>query len=328
MVDSSLVKMIMPKQLEATVSTGPTTANLGPLFDIGGARLYGKKSGLYMETTGSWKPDKGLTIQSDGKYPLPTGEDNLAHKVAAKIFQEKELEGGLALKFSNYMKPGGLGVSAAGAIAVVEIIDKIYGLNLTNEEKIMYAAAGEPQQHLDNVVPGIIGGIVISSRIEGQALPRYSRIMSPANITPSLIVPLTINKKGGTAEARGAVLDGLVYDRHEAVRLTELSQLMAAGLKEDNFTKVWESIVDYSRWKKSVTFVRNEAGVYQVDVNEVNRRLEQIVGKESIVTPSGAGTALLNLAADPAVAHRSRIAGEKILRDFNKPADVFDTPFY
>ncbi|MBI4452165.1 hypothetical protein HY637_01930 [Candidatus Woesearchaeota archaeon] len=319
--------MIAPKQLEATVITYPTSANLGPLFDIGGARLNGHKSGLYMETTGHWKKEPGLVIESNGKYPVPIDRDNLAHKVAAKIFHEKGLEGGLVLRFSNYMKPGGLGTSGAGAIAVVEIINKVYGLNLTDEEKIMYAAAGETQEHLDNVMPGVIGGIVISSRIQGHALPRYSKIPAPATITPSLIVPLTISKDGGTAQAR-AVLDELTYDRFEAVRLTELSQLMTAGLRENNFRHVWDSINDYSRWSKSVTYVRNVNGVYKVDVYDVNRRLEQIVGREAIVTPSGAGTALLILAADHAVALRSRIAGEKIFRDFNKPAAVFETPFF
>lgn len=318
--------MIGPTQQNTTVVTYPTAANLGPLFDIGGARLNGVKSGLYMETQGSWKKEPGFSLENSGRYPLHN-EDRLTDKVVAAMFREKELEGGLHVVIKNNMKPGGLGVSGARAIAIVEVINNLYRLNLTEQEKIRYASLGEPDEHLDNVVPGIIGGIVISSRINGQPLPRYSRIPTPATITPSLIVPLTIVKEGGTAKAR-EVLDGLNYNWREWVRLTELSQLMAAGLREDDFRKVWESINDYSRWEKSVTYARNAEDVYQVDVHDLNMRLEQIVGKEAIFTPSGAGTAWLGLAADPAVAHRQRIAAERIFREINKSADVFETPFH
>ncbi len=302
----------------------PTTANLGPLFDVGGARLNGGESGLCMIVEGSIKKDSGLSIESSGDYPLHN-DDKLVDNVVENIFQERGLKGSLHIAIRNNMKPGGLGVSGARAVAIIEIINQLYDLNLTEEEKILYASFGEPNQHLDNVVPGVVGGIVVSSRVAYAQLPYYSRLRIPQNITPSLVVPLDLYKSGGTAQARK--FGDLNFSLNEVVKATELSGLMIAGINEDDFGKVRASINDYSAWEKSVTYIRN-VKVYGIDVLDLNRRLAKAVGAHAVVTPSGAGPAMLILSSDPAVALRARIAAEKIYREYHHESKGFDVSFF
>src|SRR3989338_3877306 len=164
----------MPDQ--ATIQTYATSANLGPLFDRAGAKL----DGLYMATTGQLTTAPGLSIvRSDGAYPVPTDETNLAHKVAGRIFDDYKIRDGLALSLTNDMKPGGLGTSGAGSVAVVELLNYLHSLGMTAEQKLDYALEGEPNRHPDNVVPCMVGGIVLAAKVkdsEGQERLIYSTL--------------------------------------------------------------------------------------------------------------------------------------------------------
>jgi len=74
---------------QATIQTYATSANLCPLFDMAGAKL----DGLYMTTSGALTAALGLTIvKSDGMYPVPTDQSNLAHKVAGRIFNDYKIK--------------------------------------------------------------------------------------------------------------------------------------------------------------------------------------------------------------------------------------------
>ena len=73
--------------------------------------------------------------------------------------------------------------------------------------------------------------------------------------------------------------------------------------------------------------MRNVKNVYVIDVFDLNRKLEQAVGAHAVVTPSGAGPAMLIIASDPAVALRARIAAENIYRDYHHKAKAFDVHF-
>ena len=119
-----------------------------------------------------------------------------------------------------------------------------------------------------------------------------------------MVVPLYIEKEGGTAKAKEALKD-LTFTNQELVYASSLAERMIAGIIGDDFESVRESIAAYSRWPKSVTWVRNMKGVYKIDVNSLNFGLERLVGKDVIVTPSGAGPAMLILAKDYDVAKKA-----------------------
>ncbi len=299
----------MPDQ--ATIQTYATSANLGPLFDRAGAKI--KIDGPYMTTSGILTTSPGLTIvRSNGAYPVPTAETNIAHKVAGRIFIDYRIRDGLALSVTNDMKPGGLGTSGAGAVAVVELLNYLHNLGMTAEQKLDYALEGEPNRHPDNVVPCMIGGVVLAAKVKDGLHERltYSKLTPSPNLAYGVVIPLDIMKVGGTTEARIKV-KALSHSNDEAVYLSGLAELMLIGLIEGNFDKVRDSIKAYSEWEKSVTYVRNlptaenPQGIYGIDVNRLNHGLEAVVGKEAILTPSGAGPAMLILAKDPDVAQKA-----------------------
>jgi len=306
----------------AEIRTYATSANLGPLFDRAGAKL----DGLFMITSGELKNDGGLEIRSEGRFPVPTDGTNIAHKVAKEIFRDFQINNGLVLTIINNIKPGGLGTSGASAVAVVELISHLYGLELTTEQKISYAAFGEPNGHLDNVVPCIVGGIVSSSRVEGKRLPQYFRYNPPLNLVPAVIIPLDIEKKGGTAKAK-EVLGYLTFSNEELVYASGLAELMIAGIVGNDFERMRESISAYSRWQKSATYVRNKEGVYGVDVPSLNHRLQKLVGDEAILTPSGAGPAMLIFAKDPDTAKKAASEAVTMYADRGHTAEGIVTSF-
>ncbi len=327
----------MPDQ--ATIQTYATSANLGPLFDRAGAKL----DGLYMTTAGQLTTASGLTIvKSGGLYPVPTDKTNVAYKVALGIdrpdgkhingvFEDYQIKDGLALTILNDMKPGGLGTSGAGSVAIVELINELYQLNMTLEQKMKYALLGEPGQHPDNVVPCMIGGVVLAAKVkesEGQERLVYSKLTPSPNLAYAVVVPLDIFKTGGTTKAREVLL-ALRFSNAEAVYLSGLAELMLLGLIEGNFDKVRDSIKAYSEWEKSVTYVRNlptaenPQGIYGIDVHHLNSSLEAVVGKEAIVTPSGAGPAMLVIARNPDVAQKAISVLQEVYYSNGKRANGF-----
>ncbi len=309
---------------QATIRTYATSANLGPLFDMAGAKL----DGLYMTTSAKLTTLPELKIAgSDGQYPVPTGKTNIARIVAREMFNDFGIKGGLEISVTNDLKFGGLGASGASVVAIVELINYMRQLGLTTEQKIRYALLGEPQQHPDNVVPCILGGIVLIHREEAQK-PTYEKLPPVANITPAMVIPYDIFKSGGTAQAR-KVLEGLTLSEEDKAYKSESADLMISGLRTGNFEEIFEAIRRDNLWEKSVTYVRNQPtaenpnGIYGIDVHSLNKGLEAIVGKEAILTPSGAGPAMLILAKDKDVAKRAQLEVVNIYMNQGHQANGF-----
>ena len=277
------------------VTTYPTTANFGALFDRAGARLnggYGSGNQLFMKTRTSWKRTRGLSIVSSGSYKVPTDDTNLAHDIYRRMARDFDLEGGLYINFENNMKPGGLGTSGAGAVAVVEIINEIYGLGLSSFQKASYASLGESQRHLDNVVPGVYGGITVVEKTDANELLRVHELGIPSGVHPGLVIP-DLDKDGGTAAARK------VTDRHVVDK--DLEERMIKSLREGNFSEARACMLEDMHRENSVTSLRNEERIYKVDVRELGDVLIKEFGDRIALTPSGAGPAMFLSSDDPEV---------------------------
>jgi len=129
-------------------------------------------------------------------------------------------------------------------------------------------------------------------------------------------------------KAREAV-EALSHSNAEATYLSELGELMIKGFIEGNFEKIRESVKGYSNWEKSVTFVRNlpteenPHGIYGIDVLQLDRGLEALIGKEAILTPSGAGPAMLILAKGKDAAERAQLEVVKMYESQGHKAKGF-----
>ncbi len=233
---------------------------------------------------------------------MPTDETNLIYKIKKELFRDfnGQIQGGLELDLKNDLKTGGLGISGAYAVAFVELVNRLYGLGLTQEQKIYYASRGEPNNHLDNVLPCMLGGVVFSYRAEDEMPVKYERFDSPSNLFSALIIPQDIEKAGGTKGARDAIKD-LHHTDEEKQRVSQLKKLAIEGIKNSDFQILREVASEFMQWERSHTYQRNNKRVYHVNIRAINRTLQRYYGDKVILTPSGAGTAMLLQGEEPEI---------------------------
>ena len=290
--------MIMGSE-QARIRTYGTSANFLGIYDDAGFKV-----GTLYTTTTATKSKDGLAITSTGSIPVPTDETNLSHVIWKKLLDDRLIERcGLVLDINNSMKKGGLGTSAAGAVAFVELVDKLYGLSLSPAQKIFYASRSEPN-HLDNVLPWVLGGITFSYRARDNKDLPYERFDPPPNLHSALVVPLDIEKDGGTAGARNALAD-LQHTDAEESRIVYLKATAIEAVKGNDFTSLRGVAHEFLKWDRSETFIRNEKGVYKIDIREINKILERHYGGKALLLPSGAGPTLVIHADEQEITDRA-----------------------
>jgi homoserine kinase len=187
-----------------------STANLGPGFDTMAAALA-----LHLE----------LEVVETGQFavqtelPVPTGRDNLV----VRAFERLHPADGFEFRISSQIPmTGGLGSSAAAAIAGLMAADHIFELDAD-----VRAHAGELEGHPDNVAAALNGGIVVCDG------PRVHRFDVPMGLEAVLVVP---HDAVATAQARAALPRTVPLG--DAVFNVACASLLAAGLT----TGDWELI--------------------------------------------------------------------------------------
>ena len=141
-----------------------TTANLGPGFDTLGMalKLYNV---VEIEETAC-----GITIEAEGEGAdkIPRDQSNIVYLAAHRVFQEaKYTPKGLRIRLINNIPVArGLGSSAAAIVGGLIGANIIAGSPFSDKDIMNFAAAIEG--HPDNVAPALVGGIVISTMVEGE----------------------------------------------------------------------------------------------------------------------------------------------------------------
>lgn len=266
-------------------------ANLGPGFD-NAAVAYGN---LILHADAELTARPGLQIKFTGRYKFPTGDRSRPRKVyeAIKADFPDMVNAGLNVYFRNNIKDGGLGTSGANCVQMAELMNHFYQLGLSQKQIAGYAAKGEPG-HSDNVSASTWGGVVFTKEYAERAPFEFEPHKIPKGIIPALVIPVEIEKDGGTEKARKAINAQLMEE--EIAFRNSLYRKLVTGFDTDNFEIVKDAIDRYSRWMKSVTKIRNDDKVYKMDVFRLMSELERIVGAEVVLTPSGAGPVMLILA--------------------------------
>lgn len=165
------------------VQVPATTANMGPGLDTLGMALK-----IYniveMEET-----DGGLVIEAegDGADKISKDEDNIVYRAAVKVFEKTGYSPkGLRIKLINNIPVArGLGSSAAAIVGGLIGANFLTGNKLSEKDIITLACIIEG--HPDNVAPAILGGIVVSSMVDGDV--KYFKIQPPANLKCVVAVP-------------------------------------------------------------------------------------------------------------------------------------------
>lgn len=138
--------------------------NFGPGLDVIGVALEGLADRVWAVRD---EEQNGVRIDRPGHPDLPRDATRHAAGIAATEVLRMcgHPEFGVSLRVEKGLPlSGGQGGSAASAVAAAVAVDALLGKTLTTEELIRAALAAESKvsgKHADNVIPSLVGGIVL-----------------------------------------------------------------------------------------------------------------------------------------------------------------------
>ena len=214
-------------------ATAPASiGNFGPGLDIVGAAVSGPGDSVIAD----WTDADGVVVLDAGHPDLPQRADEHASAIAAaEVLRLAALRGvrarstGLALTVRKRIPlAGGQGGSAASAVAGALATNALLGGALDTSALLVACLAAEERvagRHLDNLAPGLLGGIVLIRSVDPLDL-----ICLP--VPQSLLIVLAHpEQRLRTADAR-AVLPASV-DRgvalHQAAQVAAVVAALHAG---------------------------------------------------------------------------------------------------
>jgi homoserine kinase len=230
--------MTSPRQRSIEVRVPASTANLGAGFDCLGLALE-----LYLTARATVQIRPGsrtlARTRGVGSASLPKSpEQNLIFR-AMRYAAEKEgfqlPAVRLAVK-NEIPMAGGLGSSAAAAVAGVALAYATAGRSLARENALRYAK--EIEGHSDNAGAALLGGLVVTyTQADGGvgamrlAWPKMIRVIA---VTPAIELP--------TKKSR-AVLPAQV-PRDDAVENLQRSALFVAAIEARRYDLIWDAMQD------------------------------------------------------------------------------------
>ena len=165
-----------------TVRVPATSANLGPGFDTLGLALD-----IHDEYTFRRGGSARVGIEGEAAGEAPAGSDNLALQAASLLakrlgatFEHVDVEELSAIPVSR-----GLGASGAGVVAGLVAANHVLGNALSTRE--LASLAIEIEGHADNVLPALVGGLVVVAATQAEA--EWMRLDCPPALQVALAVP-------------------------------------------------------------------------------------------------------------------------------------------
>jgi homoserine kinase len=221
---------------ELRVFAPGSVSNLGPGFDCLGAAVTGK--GDVVTARRSSRPGVRILAVSDPRVPLDADRNTAA--VAAAAVLRRLPDAGLELEVQKGLPlAGGLGGSAASAVAGAVAADALFGLGLAREALLDAALAAEERvagRHADNVAPCLWGGLVL---VLGLDPPR----VVPRRVHPDLALVLVTPAYAVETAAARAVLPAQVTRADAVAQAAGLAGLLA-GLESADLDLVRDAMDD------------------------------------------------------------------------------------
>jgi homoserine kinase len=160
-----------------------TVANLGPGFDTLGVAIR-----MHLEVEIEPRRDTvEIMVEGEGAEQLPADDSNLVIRSMNVFFDHvARRPAGYAVRVRNPIPlASGLGSSAAAVVGGLTVARAMTGRAVPQSE--MVALATEMEGHPDNVLPALVGGLVVSYR--GDAGLRHLRLAASDRLVPILVVP-------------------------------------------------------------------------------------------------------------------------------------------
>src|SRR5258708_33282904 len=213
-----------PVCAEAPVGIG----NFGPGLDVLGAAGEGLCDRVWAVRDDE---HSGIRIDRPGHPDLPRDATRHASGIAAtevlRICGRSDV--GISLPVETGLTlAGGQGGSAASAVAAAVAVDTLMGKTLTTEELIAAALAAEFKvsgHHADNVIPALVGGIILIRSVEDMD---YIRLAVPEQLRIVLVHP---GYRVSTQDARRALPDWVERPNavHQMAQVGALVHALATG---------------------------------------------------------------------------------------------------
>jgi homoserine kinase len=178
-----------------------SVGNVGPGLDIMGLALAGLGDVVSAERAA----EDGVVVLDAGHPDLPreAGANTAALAAQAALRLAGTTGAGLSLRIAKGLPlSGGQGGSAASAVAGAVATNALFALGLSERQLVEAALAAEAcvaGWHLDNILPSLIGGIVL---IRDPATYDYLRVPVPAGLRVVLVHP---SQRLRTAEGRAVL---------------------------------------------------------------------------------------------------------------------------
>jgi homoserine kinase len=216
----------MPASVKVRVPA--TVANLGPGYDSLGAAIR-----MHLEIEIEPRRDSiEILVEGEGAEQLPADESNLVIRSMNAFFDHVgRRPSGFAVRVRNPIPlASGLGSSAAATVGGLFAARAVTGRTVPQVEMIQLATAMEG--HADNVMPALIGGLVVCYRGENDGDIRYFRVEPSDRLVPIVAVPA---EGFPTAEARKALPSQVKFAdaQFTASRAALLVAAMSAGAGAD-----------------------------------------------------------------------------------------------
>src|ERR671917_1837891 len=160
----------MPAAVKVRVPA--TVANIGPGFDALGIALR-----MHLEVDIEPRRDTvEIMVEGEGAEQLPVDDQNLVVRAMNSFFDHvARRPRGYAVRVRNPIPlASGLGSSAAAVVGGLVVARALTGRAVPQTE--MVALATEMEGHPDNVLPALLGGLVVSYREEEGRRLRHLRL--------------------------------------------------------------------------------------------------------------------------------------------------------
>jgi homoserine kinase len=192
----------MPATVKVRVPA--TVANLGPGFDSLGIAIR-----MHLEIDIEPRHDSiDVSLEGEGAKTLPADDSNLVLRSMSTFFDHVgRRPAGFSVRIKNPIPlAAGLGSSAAAVVGGLFAARALTGRNVPQIEMVQLAT--ELEGHPDNVLPALLGGLVVCYRENVDHELRYFRIDPSERLVPILAVP----REGfETKEARRALPDDVSF---------------------------------------------------------------------------------------------------------------------
>lgn len=253
-----------------------TSANIGPGYDTLGLALD-----LFNEIT--VEKSKGtIEVFWDCENPNIPLEDNLVYVAlmdTLKKFNKEDLGGIIRIKSIHIPVSRGLGSSAAAIVGGIFAANYLMDNIMSTADIINLATAMEG--HPDNVVPAILGNMVLSTVHEGEVI--YSVIDFPRELKFNVLIP---DFKLSTEKARDVL--PRKYGVEDVISNSSKLALMINFLQQKNFDRLRVCLQDRLHQPYRFSLINNSMDIFSKS-KELGALGEFI---------SGAGPTLISLVKD------------------------------